>query len=396
MGERGATVPDGVTRGFERGWQRGWELLPYALAVVAAVIVLVDGGPPVALVLLAVLLVWHTWFVPLHPQWQERRLAPMAVYLAGYLALATVLSLQHRAFLVVLGGAYALSFVALPGRWAYLGVALTGICLTVCLDLRPPLDLALQLVFGTGAAGAIGWAFRQLETEARRRADVAGQLRAAAARNAELQREVLARERAAAVDAERARLARELHDTLAQDLVGITAQLGVAAELLDPVHPARARVGFAAELARAGLVEARRSVADLRPGPLASGSFLDAVGAVVAGWRERAAIAATATHSGDPVPLPPRTEDALLRTVQECLANVERHAAARAVTVTVTFLGDVVALDVRDDGRGFDPAARGGGTGRRGMAERIAAVGGTLAVESGPGCGTTVNATVPS
>jgi signal transduction histidine kinase len=88
---------------------------------------------------------------------------------------------------------------------------------------------------------------------------------------------------------------------------------------------------------------------------------------------------------------------ALLRAVQEALANVRKHAQAGRVRVTLSYMGDVVVLDVQDDGRGFDPgqAGAGGGFGLAGMRERVEQLGGTLLIESGPGGGTTLVVEIP-
>ena len=106
------------------------------------------------------------------------------------------------------------------------------------------------------------------------------------------------------------------------------------------------------------------------------------------------------TTTGDPVALHPEIESALLRTAQEALANIEKHASATRVGVTLSFMGDVVALDVRDDGVGFEVsegrARAGGGFGLTAMRQRVSRVAGTLAIESEPGGGTAVSARVPA
>ena len=98
------------------------------------------------------------------------------------------------------------------------------------------------------------------------------------------------------------------------------------------------------------------------------------------------------------MPLHPDTETALLRTVQEALSNTAKPASATRVTVTLSYLGDAVSLDIDDDGGGFagvpQPRAD-GGFGLAGMRERITAIGGELHVESAPGSGTTIAASVP-
>ena len=120
----------------------------------------------------------------------------------------------------------------------------------------------------------------------------------------------------------------------------------------------------------------------------------------MARWSDDSEVEGTITVTGDPVPLAPGTEVTLLRAVQEALANVARHAKASAVTVTLSFLGDEVVLDVHDDGRGFDPEAPGdqtdGGFGLEALRQRVAASGGYFGLESELGQGTTLTVHLPA
>src|SRR6202034_3642450 len=212
---------------------------------------------------------------------------------------------------------------------------------------------------------------------------------------------------------ERQRMAREIHDTLAQGLTGIITQLQAAEHAAG--EPAEWREHFAAatRLARESLSEARRSVDALRPEPLETRRLSEALADVAARWSELHGIEVKVTTTGTARPMRPETEVALLRTGQEALANVAKHAQATRVGVTLSYLDHEVALDVRDDGRGFDPAGHrdsgvaarpaGNGTGppRRGgfglvaMRQRIEALSGTLLGESEPGAGTGISARVP-
>ena len=118
-------------------------------------------------------------------------------------------------------------------------------------------------------------------------------------------------------------------------------------------------------------------------------------------WSEINGIPVDVTVTGDVIALHPEIEVALLRTAQEALANVARHAGASRAGLTLSFMGDVVTLDVRDDGVGFSIAGRsaagdGSGFGLTGMRQRVARVAGSLAIESEPGGGTAVSARVPA
>jgi signal transduction histidine kinase len=204
----------------------------------------------------------------------------------------------------------------------------------------------------------------------------------------------------AAVLEERNRMAREIHDTLAQGFTGIVVQLEAAEDTLttEP-DAAQAHLDRARALARDSLAEARRSVWALRPRALEGGDLAGALDlaaqALTAGTPTRAAVH---VH-GVPRPLPPDLAGHLLRIGQEALTNAVRHAAARQVAIDLTYDPAAVGLRVRDDGRGFDPAApapaAGGGLGLPGMRERAAGMGGTLTLTSAPGAGTEVRVQVP-
>jgi signal transduction histidine kinase len=204
----------------------------------------------------------------------------------------------------------------------------------------------------------------------------------------------------AATEAERSRLAREIHDTLAQGFAGIVTQLQAAEEA--PDAPARERhTGLALALARDGLAEARRSVHALRPVALDSVALPEAITAAARRWSERTGIPVQIEQTSATGMLSTGAEVALLRTAQEALANVERHAHARHVVLRLHYSDQGASLDVLDDGRGFDPTrARVGATdegfGLTAMRERIEALAGNLVVESNPGRGTAIRARVPA
>lgn len=219
------------------------------------------------------------------------------------------------------------------------------------------------------------------------------------------QAEVAAQARRAGVAEERARLAREIHDTLAQGLVSVLTQVEAAERALarDPAAGAH-HLDLAREAARAALDDARRSVQALRPASLQEAPSLPAaLERVAARWSGQTGVRATVSVTGVRRPLAPEVEVTLLRTVQEGLANVARHARATRATVTLSYEGDEVAVDVDDDGTGFDPAvlpvpekARDGGFGIEALRQRARALGGSAHVESEPGRGATLVLRVPA
>jgi len=200
---------------------------------------------------------------------------------------------------------------------------------------------------------------------------------------------------------ERNRLAREVHDTLAQELTGIALQLEAADALLEhSPDRARARIRQALERTRESLEEARRSVLDLRAGPLERQALPAALETL--GQRFTA-------ETGTPVDsllelvgprLPARVEEALYRIAQEALVNIRRHAQASAVRIELRQESDSVLLIVADNGRGFDAQLQGAGAhthgfGLIGMQERARLLSGEMQISSCPGAGAQVEVTIP-
>jgi signal transduction histidine kinase/ligand-binding sensor domain-containing protein len=202
----------------------------------------------------------------------------------------------------------------------------------------------------------------------------------------------------AAVLAERNRIARDLHDSLAQGLTSVSMQLeALGARLGGDSSAAREHLDRARLLVRLSLAEARRTVRDLRSDPL-EGGLGPALEAVARSLTDGTEIAVDVATSGTPRPLARDAETALLRAGQEALTNAVRHGRPTRIRVRVAYTGRDTSLEVWDDGRGFDTAGDGaeGGLGLRGMRERVAEAGGVVEVTSGPGRGTLLRATVPN
>ena len=207
-----------------------------------------------------------------------------------------------------------------------------------------------------------------------------------------------------AVLGERNRIAREIHDTLAQGYVGISVQLEVLHELLRQhrISAAVAQLDFTRGYVSEGLSEARQSIWALR-----SQDSNEATLPI----RLRRLVEASGGHGLDAQfsiygayrPLPPGTESEILRVAQEAVHNVKKHAEAASVKVQLEYSRNEIALEVRDDGRGFEASRNGapldspaGHYGLTGMRERAAAIGGTLEVTSARGAGTTVRLSAPA
>jgi signal transduction histidine kinase len=259
-------------------------------------------------------------------------------------------------------------------------------------------------------AGALTWFGWIDNVQQQRRVEEVSELTRANAQlekslrqNADLQAQLLAQAREAGVSEERRRMAREIHDTLAQGLMGIVTQLQAAQRADDPA--AAEHVASAIDLARESLTEARRSVQALAPAPLAGVRLPDAIHDVAQRWSELHGTAMTFTTTGTPRSMRPEIEITLLRTAQEALANVAKHARAHRVGLTLSYMEDVVTLDVRDDGVGFvtvngsgprRPHDAQGGFGLAAMRQRVEGVAGTLEIESEPDSGTAISAAIPA
>jgi two-component system NarL family sensor kinase len=199
---------------------------------------------------------------------------------------------------------------------------------------------------------------------------------------------------------ERNRLAREIHDTLAQGLTAIALQLETADVLLEGEgSPERVRqaVQQALALTRANLEEARRSVLDLRAAPLEGRTLAEALAALAAQreWKQ-GNLHVKFDVAGESRSLPLRIETSLYRIAQEALTNIVHHAQARHATVLLAMLPHQVQLVIQDDGRGFDPnRIPKGRYGLIGLNERVKLLGGSLKVLSNPGAGTRIEAVIP-
>lgn len=209
--------------------------------------------------------------------------------------------------------------------------------------------------------------------------------------NLRLHEQLMAGARRAGAGEERDRLSREIHDTVAQGLVGVIRQL----EAVGPVEdaPSRQRLEIAEEAARDCLLEARRAVEALGPHQLHDADLVEALSALVARWARTHRV--VATLDADDAPREARHGDVLVRVAQEALANVARHAGARTVTATLSVEERMVLLCIADDGRGVDLDAVERGHGLANMSERTRRVDGDLEVTSAVGRGTTVTARVP-
>ena len=214
------------------------------------------------------------------------------------------------------------------------------------------------------------------------------------------------RSRFALVLEERARMAREIHDTLAQGFFGISSQLdALELKMTDEGNPSirkqdlTRRLNLAQRMARHSLTEARRSVMELRASELADCDLPSALKAAARHWAAGSSAAVEVQITGSNPDLPEDVEQNVLRIAQEAVTNAMKHATARIVWINLYLDPQTLQLVIRDDGRGFDPSGVfvlvGGHFGLLGMRERAERLGGSLEVSSEPGAGTEVRVSVP-
>ncbi|MCO6450630.1 MAG: sensor histidine kinase [Caldilineales bacterium] len=246
-------------------------------------------------------------------------------------------------------------------------------------------------LFLTGAAVMLALFINSIIGENMRRQELIRQLQ-------ETRSELAASERREGILAERQRLAHEIHDTLAQGFTSIVMHLEAAEQAIGQDDQIVQRhVDLARRTARISLDQARRVVQDLRPRALEQATLAEAIERTAGEWTEQSGIETQVTVTGAGRPLHPAIEVTLLRAVQEALSNVRKHAQATRVNITLSYMDDVVVLDVQDDGVGLQPNSTPGegGYGLTAMRERVEQMHGSLLVESRPHEGTTLVIEIP-
>ncbi|MFC4592235.1 sensor histidine kinase [Sphaerisporangium corydalis] len=376
---------------WEKLLDRQMAAAPYILLTISTVLALLVNGRS-----------WQTIALAASAAAWIRLVPRGVVYVTGLVVLVGVLCTQGIWFASFFGFAgYLHSWQYLNGTWRFAGVTATAAISVAAYNggLPDPTPSAIfTYLFFTAAIVTVVGLFSffgdiTAERSAERKRTVA-QLEKAMKENTGLQAQLLVQAREAGVLDERQRMAAEIHDTLAQGLAGIITQLQAAQRAEDWRH----RVDNAVRLARESLTEARRSVNAVGPGQLETTPLPEALRELVARWSELNGVRADVTMTGTVRPMHPVVEETLLRTAQEALANAAKHAGASRVGLTVSYMEDVVTLDVRDDGAGFDPerVRDGGGFGLTSMRTRVSRLAGTLEIESEPGGGTAISASVPA
>jgi signal transduction histidine kinase len=391
-------------------WERWeiWVIVFYLSLALPTVLALVTGNlryPPWLVLGLSLTLgAWYAlimlWRIPKASSKGQVRWS--VIFLIGGFALWFPLSRSHWAYYITASSFYGMMWGTLPFPLAVVGnVILTGLIIwSQSLNLNQPITLSLDLLLiGTvtvGWAALLAYWMRSIIRESAERKSLIEQLESA-------QDSLAAAERQAGVLQERQRLAQDIHDTLAQGFTSIVMQLEAAEQILpDGMDPVRDHIQCARDTARISLTEARRLVLALRPVQLEGTPLVEALSRVADRWEQESGVKTSFAVTGTAQALHPEVEVTLLRALQEALTNVHKHAQAGQVNVTLSYMDDQVAMDIQDDGKGFnpqkpayDPDQVSGGFGIATMHERVARLKGEVIIESHPDQGTTVAIQIP-
>ncbi|GHH72008.1 sensor histidine kinase [Promicromonospora soli] len=400
------TTDDGAAHGeravesLHAGWDqqvRWWDAAFYVIVALTAVALLLEGTRGVQLAVafgaMAAIVVAYLLWGAKAARTRDQRLAGMYLVV---LVLGTGVTVSQA------GVASLLLFIAFAQLWMLLESIRYGVIGCAVLAVVVAFGIAARFGFDPAVVGEVvpqmlvtlvfsiglGLWFHVAMQRAEEHARLLGELQAA-------QSELARTNHEAGVTAERERLAREIHDTLAQGFTSVIMQAQAAAAALDVKNDdaVRERLHVVEETARDNLAEARALVAAFAPVALQDASLPQALGRLGTRFAEETGLIVRVEAEGVGA-LPPAVEVVLLRAAQEAFANVRRHAQAGSVVVRLGQAGGEVTLTVSDDGRGLGPDAA-DGFGLAGMRDRVRSAGGTLAVGPGEDGGTTLCARVP-
>lgn len=385
--------------GFWARSRRGWDIAFYGMAVIGAVTLTFESDSAtttaITLTALGVLVVAYTLIGRRAVRTGDRRLA------AAYLV---VLVLVMVAIVRVNPAGGILLFIAYSQVWYFAESRRMGVAVATAMTIAvfgstllahgrmgEELPSVLgQAVITLAFALLIGLWLTTVAEQSEERAELLARLQAAQAELAESHH-------AAGVLAERERMAREIHDTLAQGFTSLVMLAQTASADLARERPGQAadRLALIERTARENLAEARALVAASAPVGLETSTLTEALGRLARRFGEETGVRVEVRTDAGIASLGRDREVVLLRAAQEALSNVRRHADARAVELVLEATDGVVRLEVADDGRGMEPTAV-EGFGLRGMRERVTAGGGGLDVRSAAGEGTRVRVTLPA
>lgn len=380
----------------------GQHLMAVVLTAIGIIRAIGDGvGMPAAIISGVAILAWHTAGTILPSKARSRSLAVW--WLLGFTAIWIAAVAVSAEFVWLAFLLWLLAGNLLPLKW---GLLFSGFVLAVVI-VAPILhhgttnyaNIFGPLIGGIFAFG-ISRGYLQLLRDATERELLVASLTRAQAETAELQDELALAQRHSGAIAERTRISRDIHDTIAQALSSIRLLAHAGAGRTEDPDAART-LEQVETLASDSLADVRRIVAALAPAELEDDALASALQRMLDRAHDEAGLAVE-LHVDDSLPiLPTEVEVALLRTAQSALANVRLHARASRVVMSLIDADDTVRLDILDDGAGFDQPAWEEGTeagssyGLRFMRARLRELGGGLDIESTPGEGTALSIHLP-
>jgi signal transduction histidine kinase len=330
--------------------------------------------------------------------WRGRVLLTWGYLLIGWI-IWTALVTFNPVYLFVLFGLYPQLFVFLRLPWSIAGACiLLGLSLWSQVIGQGNWSIGVVILLSWPASAGLGLFIEALIKQSQGRARLIHELQATRQELAEASRQ-------AGIMQERQRLAREIHDTFTQGLSSIVMQIEAMDATLSPDEKKRRQtLEQVHRIARENLAEARRLLWALQPEVSERASLPEMLPPLAQRWAEESGVRVRVTITGQATSLRPEIEVTLLRAAQEALANIRKHAQASSVVLTLSYMEDIVALDIQDDGIGFDPhdlparllGETSGRLGLKALRERVEQLEGTFTLESTPGLGTTIAVALPS
>jgi len=375
-------------------WDWVWHFSAYGLLILNIIFVY-NSEPGITtfsffLVLSALLGLWYIPFVNISTlrTWENPKRG--ALYLVpGWAIWGGLISLTNQS-LMLIGIFLPVVFSRFPIRWAIgitifqtLGLYFLYIMLYPTEHWLLILMIILGLLIISTIIGAFISSIIKQSTDRQRLIDDLTRSRA----------NLMRVEREAGRLTERQRLARDIHDTLAQHFTSIIMHLS-AAKHTNP-QSVQSEVQQAEDAAREGLDEIRRIVWDMQPEQIEKASLVEAVEELAARWSAENSVQVRMKVTGTPRSLTSSAETALLRISQEAMHNINKHAQAKNVNITFSFMEDIFVMDIADDGLGFEPSKITNGFGMKTMRDRAEELSGTLTIESERGRGTAIAVSLP-
>jgi signal transduction histidine kinase len=375
-------------------WDWVWHFSAYSLLILNIIFVY-NGEPRIPnflffLVLSVLLGLWYIPFVNISPLRIWNNPIHGALYLIpGWLIWGSLISLTNQS-LMLTGIFLPLVFSRFPIRWAIGTTVFQTLGLYFLYIMLYPTEhwlLILMVILGLlTIATIIGVFISSIIVQSTDRQRLIDDLTRSRVNLMRVERE-------AGRLNERQRLARDIHDTLAQHFTSIIMHLS-AAKHSNP-GTVQTQVQQAEDAAREGLDEIRRIVRDMQPEQIEKASLVEAVEELAARWSAENSVLVKMNVTGTPRSLTPSAETALLRISQEAMHNVIKHAQAKNVNITFSFMDDIFVMDIADDGLGFDPSKNSDGFGLKTMRGRAEELSGTLTIESERGTGTAIAVSIP-